>query len=1028
MHMKHFLSFVLLLFLFIAAQAQERTITGVVTASEDKQPIPGVAVTVKGTTVGIMTGIDGTYSIKVANEKAILQFSYIGYQKQEIVVGNITTIPVELIADFTKLDEVVVVGYGVQKKSLVTGAIAKINSEEIAKSNSLRASQALQGKTAGVVVMNNSGQPGDAVSVTIRGIGTNGNSNPLYIVDGLALDGGGLDFLNPSDIESIEVLKDAASAAIYGTRASNGVVLISTKQGKTGDKSSVSYEGYYGIQNPARKLDVTNSRDFMMLMNEAAANDNAVTAPFSPIQMDTLSRTNTDWQKEMFNANAVKQSHIITFQGGTDKSTYFSTFSYFKQDGIVAKGKSNFERFSYRLNTSKDFGIIKIGTNFALAAITSKGVTTNDFYNGTALVQALNMPEYIPVKMPDGSWGTPALFNHPIQEISNPIALTSSLNSITKTYKGVGSAYAELDFGKITPALKGIMFKSQYGAEYTTVYNRTYTPIYKLDAHYLNELNNVTEAIDIYQKYTITNTLNLDKTIGDHHINVVLGQEAYKDTRDNLNGSKNTVNFDDLDHAYLDNATNVASAVAGGYLKEHTLSSLFARANYDLKGKYMLTGIIRYDGSSRFGSQYKYGTFSSVSAGWSVSKEDFFKSLESTINNFKLRASWGQNGQEPDDNFQYAGIISTNYNYYFGATKTQTIGSTLDYYPNPYLQWSTSQQTDLGAELAFFQNRITLNLDYYVKTNKGLPLKVPPLALAGDPGPLSNGSDVQNKGFEFELGFKQNVGELKIELTATGNINKNKVVDIANPEKIIKAGVGGIGQADIIQSHVGGSLVDYYGYKTDGLFQNQAQIDAYVDKNGKKIQPGAKPGDVKFIDSDGDGSLSDGDRVALGSPIPKFTGGLNLNLTWKIIDFQMFWYTSLGAKNWEASYRYDIGYANLRTAALGRWTGENTSNDYPRMSLSDPNNNWKTPSDRNVKNANYTRLKTLTVGITLPKSITDLVKIHKARLFITGENLITITPYDGYEPEIGGDYAAKGIDHGNYPQARTVLGGLNITF
>lgn len=1026
--MKHFLSFVLLLFLFIAAQAQERTITGVVTASEDKQPIPGVAVTVKGTTVGIMTGIDGTYSIKVANEKAILQFSYIGYQKQEIVVGNITTIPVELIADFTKLDEVVVVGYGVQKKSLVTGAIAKINSEEIAKSNSLRASQALQGKTAGVVVMNNSGQPGDAVSVTIRGIGTNGNSNPLYIVDGLALDGGGLDFLNPSDIESIEVLKDAASAAIYGTRASNGVVLISTKQGKTGDKSSVSYEGYYGIQNPARKLDVTNSRDFMMLMNEAAANDNAVTAPFSPIQMDTLSRTNTDWQKEMFNANAVKQSHIITFQGGTDKSTYFSTFSYFKQDGIVAKGKSNFERFSYRLNTSKDFGIIKIGTNFALAAITSKGVTTNDFYNGTALVQALNMPEYIPVKMPDGSWGTPALFNHPIQEISNPIALTSSLNSITKTYKGVGSAYAELDFGKITPALKGIMFKSQYGAEYTTVYNRTYTPIYKLDAHYLNELNNVTEAIDIYQKYTITNTLNLDKTIGDHHINVVLGQEAYKDTRDNLNGSKNTVNFDDLDHAYLDNATNVASAVAGGYLKEHTLSSLFARANYDLKGKYMLTGIIRYDGSSRFGSQYKYGTFSSVSAGWSVSKEDFFKSLESTINNFKLRASWGQNGQEPDDNFQYAGIISTNYNYYFGATKTQTIGSTLDYYPNPYLQWSTSQQTDLGAELAFFQNRITLNLDYYVKTNKGLPLKVPPLALAGDPGPLSNGSDVQNKGFEFELGFKQNVGELKIELTATGNINKNKVVDIANPEKIIKAGVGGIGQADIIQSHVGGSLVDYYGYKTDGLFQNQAQIDAYVDKNGKKIQPGAKPGDVKFIDSDGDGSLSDGDRVALGSPIPKFTGGLNLNLTWKIIDFQMFWYTSLGAKNWEASYRYDIGYANLRTAALGRWTGENTSNDYPRMSLSDPNNNWKTPSDRNVKNANYTRLKTLTVGITLPKSITDLVKIHKARLFITGENLITITPYDGYEPEIGGDYAAKGIDHGNYPQARTVLGGLNITF
>lgn len=1026
--MKQIMSFLLLFFLCIQIQAQERTVTGVVTDASTKEPLPGVSVLIEGTTLGTASDLDGKFSITVPGEKSVLIFSYVGYVKQNVVVGTTSTINVALEPSLKELEEVVVVGYGVQKKSLVTGAIAKVDAEEIAKGGNLRASQALQGKTAGVVVMNNSGQPGSGVQVTIRGIGTNGDSNPLYIVDGLPLDGNGIDFLSPSDIESIEVLKDAASAAIYGTRGANGVVLITTKQGRKGDKFQVSYEGYYGVQNPSRKLDVLNSKEYLMLINEAAANANQP-AKFSPALVDSFTRNyNTDWQDKMFNYNAPKQSHTVNFTGGSDKATYSSSFSYLGQEGIVAKGKSNYDRYTYRLNTTREFGIINLGSNINYANIQTKGISENDQYNGTALIQALNCPPIVPVYMADGSYGTPEKMGVGMQEITNPIAMLNYTNSTTVTNKVVGTMFADLDFGKLFKGLSGLKFRSSYGMEYTNVHNRNYTPKYSLDATHLTTINSAGASFDIYKKWIVENYLSYDKTIGENHFSLMAGQSAYKDSHESLGGSKNDLIFNDLEHAYLNNAKDPLSAQIYGDLGEHTVASLFGRINYDLKDKYMLTAIVRRDGSSRFGSENKYGTFPSVSLGWVISKENFMSSFQNFLDFMKLRASWGQNGNENIGDFRYTSVISTGATYYFGADKTQYQGAQPSYYSNPFVRWEASEQTDLGLDLAFFSNRITLTVDAYNKATKDWLLTVPIMMLAGNSAPVVNGGKVVNQGIEAELGFKNQFGKFHMDLTLTGNVNRNEVKEINNLEQRLTGGTGAHGQADIIQARVGAPMSQFYGYKTAGIFQNQAEVDAYVNSNGGKIQPNAQPGDVRFVDANGDGTLSDLDRVKLGSPFPKFTGGLNFNASYGPIDFTMFWYTSLGAKIWEATRRFDINYANFRGEALERWTGEGTSNKYPRVTLDDKNNNWKTPSDLFVKDADYLRLRNLTIGFTLPKTVSQKLKLEKLRLFVSGENLVTITNYDGFEPEIGGGLFSRGVDHGNYPQARTILGGVQVNF
>ncbi|MFA5815308.1 MAG: TonB-dependent receptor [Bacteroidales bacterium] len=1007
-----------------SAAAQGLLVSGTV-SDEKGSGLPGVNVLVKGTSIGISTDASGKYSISVPNAQATLQFSYVGYLSIEEAVNGRAVVNVSMKPSAFDLAEAVVVGYGLQKKSLITGSIARVSAQEMARGNNLRINQALQGKTAGVVVMNNSGQPGDFVSVRIRGIGTNGDAEPLYIVDGLPTNGYGIDYLSPSDIESVEVLKDAASAAIYGARAANGVILITTKRGGTG-KTQITYENYVGVQNPWRKLDVLSKNDYLMLQNEAAANAGQPWK-FSQAMMDTL-KWDTDWQDQMFNYNAPKTNHQITFSGGNNKASFMSSINYYKQDGIVAKGKSQFERFTYKLNTDWDMNFVKVGSSITLANLNSKGIGANDHFAATSLIQALNTPPIVPVTFADSTWATPEDFGIGMQEITNPIAMLSYTNSATNTYKAVGNAFAIFDFGKLSDVLQGLSFRTSFGGEYALVINRGYTPKYDLDATHKTLVNGVSRSEDNYINWNLENVLTYDKTLGSSHFTALLGHAAQRNQYSNVGGSKNNVIFSDFEHAYIDNAVDPLSAsIYGGY-GDHTMLSYFGRINYDFMGRYMITAILRTDGSSRFGSANKFGNFPSVSAGWIFSQESFMKNTASWLSFGKLRASWGRNGNESIGDFRYTSIMGTGSIYYFGMGKNQYNGMVPSRIANPSLRWETSEQTDIGLDLGFLNNKMTFTADFYNKTTKDWLIEAPAPLLIGNVPPVINGGSVQNFGFDLELGYRQHVGELYIDLKLIGNTNKNTVLDIQNAEKRLTGGNGGFGQAGIVRAEVGSPLGVFYGVKTDGIFQNAAEVAAHVNPAGKLIQPNAQPGDFRFVDQDSSGTIDSEDWVQIGNPYPAFTGGLNLTLEFKGFDVNIFWYTALGAQVWDATRRYDMNFTNYRGSALERWTGEGTSNTYPRLTYSDLNGNFKTPSDFWVKNADYLRLRNLSIGYTIPVRVTSWLHISKLRIYLAGENLLTFTKYDGYEPEIGGGVFSYGVDHGIYPQARSIYGGINVTF
>ena len=1019
----------ILALLFIACSlglnAQGLQIKGVVTSADDGQPVPGVSVFVKGTTTGTMTDLTGYYSLSNVPANSTLVFSFVGMTTQEKVVTESATLDIVMASDVELIDEVVVVGYGTQKKSLVTGAIAKVEGDDLRKAADMRVTQALQGKTAGVVITANSGQPGSQISVRIRGAGTNGDAEPLYIIDGLPMSGAGTDFLNAADIQSIEVLKDAASAAIYGARGANGVVLITTKTGRTDTRLTVTYDGYYGFQNPWKKIPLLNSSEYIMLVNEASIN--AGLGPrFSQSQIESFT-ADTDWQDEMFYYNAPKQNHSLSFTGGSDKIEYSSSLNYFSQEGIVSKGKSSFERIGYRLNAAGTFGFFKLGGNINLAGITSKGISTNDRY-GLGLNQALNMPPVVPVMFSDGTWGTSEAYGFGLQEITNPVAMASYNNSRTRTYKLIGNIYGEFDFSKIAKALDGLVFRSSFGGEYAIVNTDTYTPEYYLDAMHFSVVDKAFKGLDMYSRWNFENVLTYTRSFDVHNLTVMAGTTAFKDMYENLWGSKNDLIFDDFGHSYLDNATDPESANTGGGYSEHTVASLFARLNYDLMNRYIVTATIRRDGSSRFGDENKYGYFPSASIGWVISREDFMSNLSDIFNVLKLRASWGQNGNESIGNFGYTSVIGNSNIYYFGDGKTQYNGTQPTRIANPSLKWETSEQTNFGIDMTTLGSSLSLTVDYYIKRTKDWLVTAPVPMLVGNSAPIINGGSVQNSGVEAEISYRKQLGKLYLSTSLNGAFNKSEVLDIKNAEKRLQGGDGGFGQSGVIYAEIGTPMGVFYGIRTDGIFQTQAEIDSYVGTSGGKIQPNAKPGDIKFVDENGDGTISDGDRVRIGSPFPDFTGGLNLSAEMYGFDFNMFLYAALGQEIYSATRRYDMNYANYTGEWLNRWTGEGTSDKYPRVTFSDNNLNGKTVSDFYIQDGSFVRLRNITLGYSLPKNITDAIRLTKLRLYVSAENLYTFTRYTGYDPEIGGGVFDNGIDRGIYPQPRTIMTGINVTF
>lgn len=1012
------------MFLLLTGSAQTPgTVSGVVTDASG--PVAGVAVIVKGTSIGTSTDNNGAYTIK-ASESDVLVYSFLGYKTQEIAVQSRSQIDVQLESDSQIVDEVVVVGYGVQKKSLVTGAISSVKGSDLETTGIMRADDALAGKTAGVQVVSNSGQPGSDVQIYIRGVGTNGTATPIYIVDGIAVSG--IEYLNPSDIESIEVLKDAAASAIYGARGGNGVVLITTRHSEEG-QWSVNYDFSYGIQNIARKIDVLNAREYAIIQNEAAANG-GTTLPFTDEQITSFHQ-GTDWQEAILNRNAGVQRHNVRVSAGTAHSSFNGSASYLNQDGILAEGKSNFKR--YTINLSADHKLLPedaltVGEKIVVSHVKKQSVTQNSSTAGP-LVGALNMDPLTPVYDPyqtDELYGGFGVSKYVSQEVVNPVARIYYSNGRTLYTTMKGSVFAELKF------LKDFRLRGTASADITWTDDFGYSPMYKLNSTTGNTTaNGASQGYDQYRTLSYEGYLTWGHVYNDKHdVSAMVGASLLQRSSLSLSASRNNLKIDDEEHAYISMATSSTASASGGPGNPSAIVSFFARANYAYDNRYMITATVRRDGSSRFGPNNRFGTFPSVSVGWNISNEEFLRDVR-WLDALKLRASWGQNGNENIGDFAYLATISTyGLSYPFGSqitTGNLAVGAAPTKVVNPDLKWETSEQTDIGVDLHLL-GCLGFTFDYYIKETKDLLVTTPVPLMLGNSFPTANAGNVRNSGVEFAVDFQRQFGKWNIAVNGNISYNKNKVTYVGTDTGYVTgATVQGITGA-VTRMEAGHAMSYFWGYKTLGIFQNQAEIDAWVNSEGVQIQPDARPGDFRFQDTNDDGVIDDNDRVDLGNPFPTVTFGLNLNVSAYGFDLGITSAGQAGNKIFSVLRRADLPMSNYGAWVLGRWHGEGTSNSIPRVTTTDTNLNWTRPSDFYLKDGDFWRIRNITLGYTF--RIPEKYYLQKIRVFASVDNAFTFTKYEGYDPEIGngGSILSSGIDRGVYPRPRTVSVGLNLTF
>lgn len=1012
------------LFLLPGSAQSQSTVSGIVTDASG-EGIAGVAVIVKGTTTGTSTDMKGAYTIR-ASKSDVLVFSFLGYKTQEVAVHNRMEIDVRLESDAQLVDEVVVVGYGVQKKSLVTGAISSVKGSALETTGIMRADDALAGKTAGVQVVSNSGQPGSDVQIYIRGIGTNGTATPIYIVDGMAVSG--IEYLNPGDIESIEVLKDAAASAIYGARGGNGVVLITTRRSKDG-QWSVNYDFSYGIQNIARKIDVLNAREYAIIQNEAAANSGA-TLPFTDEQIASF-RQGTDWQEAILNRNAGVQRHNVRVSAGTARSSFNGSASYLNQDGILAEGKSNFKR--YTINLAAEHKLLRndaltVGENVVVSHVKKQSVTQNSSTAGP-LVGALNMDPLTPVYDPyqtDELYGGFGVSKYVSQEVVNPVARIYYSNGRTLYTTMKGSVFAELKF------LNDFRLRGSAGADITWTDGFGYSPMYKLNSTTGNtSANGASQSYDQNRRFSYEGYLTWGHVYDERHdVSAMIGASLLQRSSLSLSASRNDLKIDDEDHAYISMATNSSASASGGPGNPSAIVSFFGRVNYAYDNRYMLTATVRRDGSSRFGPNNRFGTFPSVSVGWNVANESFLRDVR-WLDALKFRASWGQNGNENIGDFAYLATISTyGLGYSFGsqnANGSLAVGAAPVKVVNPDLKWETSEQTDIGLDVRLF-GCLGLTFDYYVKKTKDLLVTTPVPLMLGNSFPTANAGNVKNSGVEFAVDFQRQFGKWNIAVNGNISYNKNRVTYVGTDTGYVTGStVQGITGA-VTRMEAGHAMSYFWGYKTLGIFQNQAEIDAWVNSKGVQIQPDARPGDFRYQDTDDSGTIDDNDRVDLGNPFPKVTFGLNVNVSAYGFDLGITSAGQAGNKIFSVLRRPDLTMSNYRAWVLDRWHGEGTSNSIPRVAHNDTNLNWTRPSDFYLRDGDFWRIRNITLGYTV--NIPEKYYLRKVRVFASVDNAFTFTKYDGYDPEVGngGSILGSGIDRGVYPRPRTVSVGLNLTF
>lgn len=1052
MHLKNPIHYVILLgcmfYLSITSlYAQELAVSGNVKDATGEFVI-GASVLVKGTTNGTITDIDGNFTLTGLSAGSVIEVSYIGYVTQSLTVQDATPLQIVLKEDTETLDEVVVVGYGVQKKSVVTASIAKVSSDDLASTAPTRMDNALKGLAAGVTVTSSSGQPGAAAQIRVRGIGTINNSDPLYIVDGMPIEGG-LDYLNPNDIASIEVLKDAASGAVYGARAANGVILVTTKTGKIG-ATKVSYDFSYGWQNAWKKRDVLNASQYAMMINEGYTNAGMDPKYSNP----NAYGTGTDWQDLVFNDNAPMMNHQLSVSGANEKVSYLFSAGYYTQDGIVGGNynRSNYERLTLRSNTQYTLfdekenrnwlNSLKFTSNLSYARVESTSIDANSTW-GSPLGSALalspiltpydegdaaqeqldkyaNTEGYVPMYDPHNG----KLFSIPgseYGEMTNPLANLSLPGTVGWSHKFVANFSAEL---QIWDNLK---FKTSYGADLSFWGDDGYTPEY-----YLRNGGFSTHSTAFSSKYDglvwqLENVLMYDKTIGKHGFSVILGQSAKKTTGSYLWGSRNNIN--NYDRPYIDASNGLAENgdrdAAGAPTETSTLASLFARASYNYDERYMLQVTVRRDGSSRFGANNHYAVFPSFSLGWNLTNEKFMQRRPDWLTTTKVRLSWGKNGNENIGNFRYTVLTSAGNNAIFGASESVINGVKASGLANPDLRWEESEQLDLGLDFGFFNNALTFTADYYKKTTNGMLMTMNIPSYVGESKPIGNVGKMENSGLEMEISYKFNVADWNFRVAGNATYLKNKLIEYGNDSGWANLDAFQ-GAGTISRAQNGKPFPYFYGYKTAGIFQNYDEINAYTNAEGGLIQPNAVPGDVRFVDVDGNGVITEDDRTDIGKGMPDWTFGFNFNASWKNFDFSMMWQGTAGNDIFDATRRTDISASNLPSWMLERWTGEGTSNRIPHFVLGD-NVNWQS-SDLYVYNGSYLRLKNIQLGYTLPQSITSKAFISSLRIYVAAENLLTFTQYHGFDPEISSGGTSLGIDYGVYPQARVFTVGLNLNF
>ena len=1057
----------ILLFSPLGLFAQTMVVNGVV-VDEMGEPVIGANAFVKGTTIGAITDIDGNFSLTGVPAGATIGFSFVGYISQELPARP--QMNIVLVEDKKLLEDVVVVGYGVQKKSVVTAAIAKVSSEDLEGKAPVRIDNALKGLAAGVNVTANSGQPGESSRVRVRGTGSYNASDPLYIVDGIPLEGG-LDIVNPNDIESIEVLKDAASGAIYGARAANGVIIVTTKKGKQG-KAQINYNASWGWQTAWKHRDVTNATEYAVLQNEKYVN-----AGMDPLYADPYNLTDamgnaiplnggTDWQSLVFNDNAPIVNHDVSVSGATDRMSYYVSLGYFSQEGIVGGnyGQSNYDRLTLRSNNNytlidatkeRNFlNKLDLTVNLSYLRTHSTGISTNSEF-GSVLGSALymspiltptvsgayaekmrnNYSEYdLPADENGNLYSIPS-YGGTYQEMNNPIAMM-----VAQTPSKNWSHKFVPHFNVTLGLWDNLKYSFSYSADLSFWgYDSAVKSLYYLSGNNNTDHTSATQFSAKSDHWQIENVLSYDKTLGRHSFNVVLGQSAYKSKGAEIGGSRwNLVNINKPSINYAtgnvefskDADGNITGAtvehsVWGGPYTEHTLSSLFARGSYNFDERYMFQFTLRRDGSSRFGSNNKYGIFPSFSLGWNFVREPYFN-MPDWVTIGKLRYSWGKNGYENIGDFTYTTLTSMGNNVLFGRIATKQNGSKANRIANPDLKWEESEQHDLGIDLGFMKDALTLSVDYFIKKTNGMILAMPIPSYVGETKPLGNVGDMENKGVEIELGWKGHISDFHYSLKGNVSYVKNTLKNLGNTEGFLNFdGVQGISGGGT-RAENGQPFPFFYGYKTDGVFQNMDEVRAYTNANGQLIQPKAVPGDVRFVDVNGDGEITTDDRTNIGNGTPDWTFGFNANADWKGFDFNIFLQGVQGSDVFDATYRSDVYSGNYPKWMLNRWTGEGTSDKYPRLSLQDETN-WQM-SDLYVCDGSYLRIKNMSLGYTLPAKITRRAFIERFRIYGMVENLVTWTKYWGFDPEIASGGTSLGIDRGVYPQARTWTVGFNIAF